>query len=93
MRPATGESFVLPLGRQVRVGRGSACDIRLLGNRKLSRAHVALTNTGQMLMVTDLGAANGVFVDGQRVGQMQSVLMTPGQHLRLADEEFEIRTS
>ena len=91
VRLVTGESFALPLGRQVRVGRGSACDIRLLGNRTLSRAHVALTNTGQMFMVTDLGAANGVFVDGQRVGQMQSVLMTPSQRLRLADEEFEVR--
>lgn len=92
VRPATGERFVLPPGRQVRIGRGSACDIRLLGNRKLSRIHAALTLAGQMVVVSGLGAANGVFVDGRRVGSMQSMVMTPGQHLRLADEEFEMLT-
>ena len=91
VRLATGERFPLPLGQQVRAGRGSACEIRLLNNRKLSRTHVALTSTGQMLMVTDQGAANGVFVDGVRVGSMQSVLLTPGQRLRLADEDFDVR--
>ena len=91
VRLATGERFPLPLGQQVRAGRGSACEIRLLNNRKLSRTHVALTSTGQMLMVTDQGAANGVFVNGVRVGSMQSVLLTPGQRLRLADEDFDVR--
>ena len=91
VRLATGERFPLPLGQQVRAGRGSACEIRLLNNRKLSRTHVALTSTGQMLMVTDQGAANGVFVDGQRVSSMQSVLLTPGQRLRMADEDFDVR--
>lgn len=91
VRLATGERFPLPLGQQVRAGRGSACEIRLLNNRKLSRTHVALTSTGQMLMVTDQGAANGVFVDGQRVSSMQSVLLTPGQRLRMADENFDVR--
>ena len=91
VRLATGEQFLLPLNQQVRAGRGSSCEIRLLNNRRLSRTHVALTSTGQMLMVTDLGAANGVFVGGQRVGTMQSVLAAPGQRLRLADEDFDIR--
>ena len=91
VRLSTGERYLLPLGQQVKVGRGSACEIRLLNNRMLSRIHVALTSTGQMVMVTDLGAVNGVFVNGQRVGSMQSVLLMPGQHLRLADEEFDVR--
>ena len=90
IRLATGERYPLPQGQQVRVGRGSACDIRLLDNRKLSRIHAAFTVTGQMVMVTDLGAANGVFVDGVRVQRMQSVLMSIGQRLRLADEELLI---
>ena len=93
VRPATGERFALPLGQQVRLGRGSACDVRLLGNRKLSRVHGALTFAGQMIVVSDLGAANGIFIDGQRVASMQSVLMTPGQRLRLADEEFDVLTA
>ena len=91
VRLSTGERHLLPLGQQVKVGRGSACEIRLLNNRMLSRVHVALTSTGQMVMVTDLGAVNGVYVNGQRVGSMQSVLLMPGQHLRLADEEFDVR--
>lgn len=91
VRLSTGERHLLPLGQQVKVGRGSACEIRLLNNRMLSRVHVALTSTGQMVMVTDLGAVNGVYVNGQRVGSMQSVLLMPGQHLRLADEEYDVR--
>lgn len=91
VRLSTGERHLLPLGQQVKVGRGSACEIRLLNNRMLSRVHVALTSTGQMVMVTDLGAVNGVYVNGQRVGSMQSVLLMPGQRLRLADEEFDVR--
>lgn len=91
VRLSTGERYLLPLGQQVKVGRGSACEIRLLNNRMLSRIHVALTSTGQMVMVTDLGAVNGVFVNGQRVGSMQSVLLMPGQRLRLADEELDVR--
>ena len=90
IRPATGERFVLPLGQQVQAGRGSGCAIRLLGNRKLSRVHVTLTNTGQMVMVSDIGAVNGVFVNGQRLGSMQSRLVTVGQGIRLADEDFVI---
>lgn len=91
VRLSTGERYLLPLGQQVKAGRGSACEIRLLNNRMLSRIHVALTSTGQMVMVTDLGAVNGVYVNGQRVGSMQSVLLMPGQHLRLADEELDVR--
>lgn len=93
MRPATGERFALLLGQQVQAGRGSGCAIRLLGNRKLSRVHVTLTNTGQMVMVSDVGAVNGVFVDGQRLGSMQSALVMAGQHIRLADEDFMVATS
>ena len=90
VRLATGERYFLPLGQQVKAGRGSACEIRLLNNRKFSRTHAALTSTGQMVMVTDMGAANGVFVNGQRLQSMQSVLVTPGQRLRLADEDFSV---
>ena len=90
VRLATGERFLLPLGQQVKAGRGSACEIRLLSNRKFSRTHAAFTSTGQMVMVTDMGAANGVFVNGQRLTGMQSVLVTPGQRLRLADEDFSV---
>ena len=90
VRLVTGERYFLPLGQQVKAGRGSACEIRLLNNRKFSRTHAALTSTGQMVMVTDMGAANGVFVNGQRLQSMQSVLVTPGQRLRLADEDFSV---
>lgn len=93
VRLATGEHYALPLGQQVQAGRGSSCDIRLLGNRKLSRVHVALTNTGQMVMVSDMGAVNGVFVDGRRLGPMQSVLVRAGQRIQLADEDFAVTSS
>lgn len=88
-RLRTGEQYVLPM-REVTVGRGSACDIKLLGNRKLSRVHVALTNAGAAVVVRDMGAVNGVWVAGQRLAAQQAVVAQPGQSIRLADEELII---
>lgn len=91
VRLATGEEYPLPVGRQVRLGRGSACDIRLLGNPRLSRVHAALVCDGQGVQVTDLGAANGVWANGARLLPQQTALLQAGQPLRLATEEFLVR--
>lgn len=93
MRLATGERIALPVGIEAIAGRGSSCSIRLRGNPKISRMHVALIWTGQMLMVRDLGAVNGVWANGRRLAPQQPATITPGQRLRLADEEFEIQNA
>lgn len=86
VRPLTGERFPLPVGTELVVGRGSSCAIRLRGNPKISRTHAALTWTGQMLTVRDLGAVNGVWVNGLRLASQQMTTALPGQAVRFADE-------
>ena len=86
VRVSTGEQHSIPIGAEVRVGRGSACGIRLLGNPKLSRVHASVVFDGQQVFVTDLGAANGVWVNGVRLGAQQTMATGFGQQFRLADE-------
>ena len=90
-RLSTGEEYPLPLGITQRLGRGSACDIRLRGNPKLSRLHASVVWDGSEVRVADLGAVNGVLVDGRRLAAQQSVTVQIGQRFRLADEELLVR--
>ena len=91
IRPGTGEQYELPLNREVLLGRGSMCDIRLLGNSRLSRMHAKLLFDGTTVRVSDLAAVNGIFVGGVRLQQHMSVALRSGQTLRLANEEVTIR--
>lgn len=91
VRVATGEQYPLQLGIQLKLGRGSGCDIRLLGNPRLSRVHAAIRCDGMQVQVTDLGAANGVWVNGARLGVNQVMTTSVGQAFRLANEDVYVR--
>ena len=91
VRASSGEQYSLAQGAQTKLGRGSACDIRLLGNPKLSRVHASVRFDGQSVYVTDLGAANGVWVNGARLAANQTMATSVGQSFRLADEELYVR--
>lgn len=57
----------LPLGaRPVRIGRGEGADLRLR-DRAVSRLHARLSPEGDTHAIEDLGAPNGVHVNGARV--------------------------
>ena len=58
-------SWTLPEGDTV-MGRGEGCEIRVQ-DRRLSRRHVQFTVRGDLLVVADLGSANPVLVNGDRV--------------------------
>jgi hypothetical protein len=63
---ANGSRFLLPLGVSV-VGRWNRyCDI-ILGHRSVSRIHCLLIVDNQQICIRDMGSANGVRVNGQRV--------------------------
>jgi transcriptional regulator with GAF, ATPase, and Fis domain len=66
--PGVGQSFVLDGSQpsRVLVGESPACTIRL-GDRQISRRHVALDLVDRRLRITDLGSTNGTFVDGVAV--------------------------
>jgi pSer/pThr/pTyr-binding forkhead associated (FHA) protein len=48
------------------IGRGADCDLRL-GVSAISRHHCLLRVRGGEVTLTDLGSANGTFVNGQRL--------------------------
>jgi S-DNA-T family DNA segregation ATPase FtsK/SpoIIIE len=60
-----GRTFPLTPGRWV-VGRDPRSDL-VLDHDTVSRAHCAVTVTGDRVTVTDLDSANGVHVDGVRI--------------------------
>ncbi len=55
----------IPEGNTV-IGRGDDCGVSL-DDPTASRRHAVLRRAGQRLTVTDLGSANGTFLNGERV--------------------------
>ena len=61
----TQGSWTLPEG-ETRIGRGDGCGVRIHDPR-LSRQHAMLVVSGRQVIVQDLGSANGVLVNGDRI--------------------------
>jgi two-component system, NtrC family, response regulator AtoC len=57
---------VLPADGEIVVGRAESAGVRL-GDRSVSRQHAKLVIEGDQAKVVDLGSANGVAVNGERV--------------------------
>jgi DNA-binding SARP family transcriptional activator len=72
-------------GTVTRIGRSAENDI-VLPDRKVSRHHAAVVDTGTGFMITDLRSANGVYVTGRRV--RGSGVLHEGDRIRIGDEEF-----
>jgi diguanylate cyclase (GGDEF)-like protein len=64
--PQFGEIFPLALRRELLVGRGRDADVQIREDA-VSRRHASLRVDGDGALVTDLGSANGTWVDGKRV--------------------------
>ncbi len=90
-RARTGEEQALPKGREMLIGRGSACDVRALGNPKISRKHAALMYHDTGVSIQDLGSANGTWIGGRRLAARAPELLPLDGRFKLADEEFEVR--
>jgi Inner membrane component of T3SS, cytoplasmic domain len=60
------DAYFLKPGRRYHIGRGSACEIRIL-DLKLSRKHCALECTDNQWQVIDLLSTNGCDLDGTQI--------------------------
>jgi pSer/pThr/pTyr-binding forkhead associated (FHA) protein len=55
-------------GQMLRIGRSHACDI-VLDDPSVSRRHAVLVHRGGKAVILDDRSLNGVFVNGERVGE------------------------
>lgn len=79
--PPVGERSVRECrDRAVTFGRGAACDV-VVNDQSMSRQHARIAPDGDGWTVEDLGARNGIFVNGQRVDGRRP--MVPGDVLKM----------
>jgi hypothetical protein len=71
------------------IGRGADVEIQLLSDPNVSRRHVRLSVTVDVVEVEDLGSSNGTYLDGKLV--QHPLRMSVGSRLRVGAEEFELR--
>ncbi|GDY12116.1 hypothetical protein LBMAG53_09940 [Planctomycetota bacterium] len=64
-------SWTLPSGTSV-LGRGVGCEVRI-DDPRLSRRHASFLVDGARVVVRDLGATNGVLVNGRRIRGTQTL--------------------
>jgi hypothetical protein len=83
-----GDSWTLPTGRDVHVGRDEACFIAL-NDGKVSRRHALLSHKPDGLYVTDLGSGNGTRVNEERLGTEARKLVV-GDKVRFGDTSLEV---
>ena len=66
------------------VGRGDECEIQLSGDN-VSRQHCMISWRRRRLTISDVGSANGVWVNGRRVDTCE---LKSGDRLKIADLSF-----
>lgn len=57
-------------------------------NPAISRVHCKVTYSAGRYYLTDMGSANGTFVNQQRLGKQQTVELNNGDYLKLANSDF-----
>jgi sigma-54 dependent transcriptional regulator, acetoin dehydrogenase operon transcriptional activator AcoR len=77
----------VPLGRQLRLGRGAGEVDLQIDDPKLSRVHALVSRAGLVFEIRDLGSRNGTFINGERVERHS---LTAGDVVRVGDTLFEI---
>ena len=65
LRGVSGAYFgkIVPLSGKLTIGRGSDCNV-VLDEPEMSRRHASIENSGDVILLRDLGSANGTFVNG-----------------------------
>lgn len=79
----------LPLGPSFSIGRSSTCDL-MLQDSKVSRKHVVINRqAGGEFWLSDLGSANGTYVNQLRVSQ--PVRLRSGDEIRIGPFQLRFR--
>ncbi len=75
----------IPLLDELTIGRAEDNDLKLL-DPQVSRHHAHISRDGQRFVLTDLGSANGTFVDGERLSCPH--YLRHGERVRIGDVEL-----
>lgn len=79
----------LPLGASFSIGRSSTCDL-MLQDSKVSRKHVVINRqAGDEFWLSDLGSANGTYLNQLRVSQ--PTRLRPGDEIRIGPFQIVFR--
>ena len=66
----TGRSFEVELSRdETRIGRAADRNDIVLNESQVSRQHASIRMSGRTFTLVDVGSANGIFINGQRVNE------------------------
>ncbi len=84
LRRPGGSTYPL-LAMSTSIGRGPDNNI-VLADRKVSRHHAAIVDTGSTFVIADLHSANGVYVSGRRIHA--SATLSSGEAIRIGDQKF-----
>lgn len=76
-----GESVKIDKDTMV-VGRSRTCDV-VIPSAKVSRQHASLSLAGTELHIEDLGSANGVWLNGEKITRTR---VSPGDSYTISDE-------
>lgn len=77
-----------PIVHELIIGRGEQADL-LLNDITVSRRHAAVRQDGYTVVVTDLGSANGTYVNDEPV--MDGTRVEDGDVIRLGGAEFRVK--
>lgn len=72
---------------EVSIGRGKSCDV-IIADKKSSRKNAIIRKAGLQFVIKDLSSANGTYVNGARIEEME---LTGNDVIRIGDTEFEFR--
>ena len=79
--------------KQNRIGRDDSwADLVLKSYEGVSRRHAVISATGKgRFVITDMGSANGTFVEGKRIPAYQQIPLTDGNRIRCGSAGFVFR--
>ena len=83
-----GRSFPIPDG-YCEIGRETDTAIKI-DDDGVSRRHAAISRSGDLIVVHDLGSTNGTYVNGRRVDSAPSWPLHDGDRLRLGSVELRL---
>lgn len=87
MTPATGPrvSHIIDKAKFI-LGRSQSVDVPIL-LASVSREHLRVEIVNDTLLITDLGSANGTFIDGEPLAPQTPTLINSDQSLQMGSEE------